>query len=121
MPMKTTSGLVSLTATAPTDALLIWPSVTGAHVSPPSIVFQRPPPTAPKYASFLRPLTPVAAMDRPPRSGPSARHLNDFASVVSSVCAKESAGGTVRPKEATISRSLMLSMAQICFGHAHPR
>ena len=44
MPMKTTSGLDSDTATAPTDELLIFPSVTGAHVAPPSTVFQRPPP-----------------------------------------------------------------------------
>ncbi len=48
MPMKTMSGLVSETATAPTDALWIWPSVTGAQVVPPSVVFQRPPPVAPK-------------------------------------------------------------------------
>ena len=48
MPMKTTSGFDSETATAPTDALLICPSVTGAQFSPPSTVFQRPPPTAPK-------------------------------------------------------------------------
>ena len=34
--------------TAPTDALVIWPSVIGAQLSPPSVVFQRPPPVAPK-------------------------------------------------------------------------
>ena len=83
MPMYTTSGLVSLTATAPTDALLIWPSVTGAHVSPPSVVFHSPPPTAPKYASFGRPRTPLTAIERPPRSGPIARHLYDFSSALS--------------------------------------
>ncbi|MEZ4455471.1 MAG: hypothetical protein R2882_02815 [Gemmatimonadales bacterium] len=38
----------SLVATAPTEALVICPSVTGAQVSPPSAVFQSPPPTAPK-------------------------------------------------------------------------
>jgi hypothetical protein len=48
IPMNTRSGLVSLTATAPTDALLSCPSVTGAHVSPPSVVFHSPPPVAPK-------------------------------------------------------------------------
>src|SRR6478609_844309 len=48
MPMNTTSGFDSDTATAPTDELLIWPSVMGAHFIPPSVVFQRPPPTAPK-------------------------------------------------------------------------
>src|SRR6266403_3231154 len=75
MPMKTVSGRDSATATAPTDELLIWPSVTGAHFMPPSVVFQRPPPTAPKYASFGRPFTPDTAIDRPPRSGPMLRHL----------------------------------------------
>ena len=39
MPMKTRSGLDSLTATAPTEADVICPSVTGNQVSPPSIVF----------------------------------------------------------------------------------
>ncbi len=73
VPMKTTSGLDSLTATAPTDALVILPSVTGDQLSPPSVVFQRPPPVAPKYASLGRPFTPVAAMERPPRSGPMLR------------------------------------------------
>lgn len=74
IPMKTRLGLVSLTATAPTDALRISPSVTGPHVSPPSVVFHNPPPVAPKYASLGRPFTPVAAMERPPRSGPMLRH-----------------------------------------------
>src|SRR5687767_7064434 len=68
------SGFDSATATAPTDALLICPSVTGDHASPPSVVFHSPPPVAPKYASFGRPRTPAAAMDRPPRSGPMLRH-----------------------------------------------
>src|SRR5687767_837615 len=67
MPMNTTSGLDSDTATAPTDELLICPSVTGAHVLPASIVFQSPPPTAPNYASRGRPFTPETAIDRPPR------------------------------------------------------
>jgi len=48
MPMKTTSGFDSETATAPTDALVSWLSVIGAQVVPPSVVFQRPPPVAPK-------------------------------------------------------------------------
>src|SRR6185437_4645868 len=74
VPMNTMSGLLSLTATAPTDALAICPSVTGAQSSPPSVVFQSPPPAAPKYASCGRPLTPLTAMDRPPRSGPMLRH-----------------------------------------------
>src|SRR5262245_33395550 len=68
------SGLDSDTSTAPTDELLIWPSVTGFHVRPLSVVFQRPPPTAPKYASRDRPLTPATAMERPPLAGPILRH-----------------------------------------------
>src|SRR5471032_497943 len=79
------SGLDSETATAPTDELVICPSVTGAHFAPPSVVFQRPPPTAPKYASFGRPFTPVTAIDRPPRSGPMLRHLNAVSRAGSSV------------------------------------
>ena len=85
IPMYTTSGLLSLTATAPTEALVIWPSVTGPQFSPPSVVFHSPPPVAPKYASFLRPTTPLAAIDRPPRSGPIFRHRNDLSNVESSV------------------------------------
>src|SRR5688500_5929325 len=87
IPMYTMSGLLSLTATAPTDALLICPSVTGAQVSPPSIVFHSPPPTAPKYASLGRRRTPATAIERPPRSGPSARQRNERRSVVSIVTA----------------------------------
>src|SRR6266849_2821891 len=87
MPMKTTSGRDSETATAPTEELLIWPSVTGAHFMPASVVFQRPPPTAPKYASFGRPFTPDTAIDRPPRSGPMLRHLKALKNVSSGVAA----------------------------------
>ena len=41
-------GVRFATATAPTDADVIWKSVTGCQLSPPSVVFQRPPPVAPK-------------------------------------------------------------------------
>src|SRR6476619_2543554 len=75
IPMYTTSGFDSDTATAPTDALFTWPSVTGVQLMPPSVVFHSPPPTAPKYASRGRPFTPLTAMERPPRSGPMLRHL----------------------------------------------
>src|SRR5262245_31822415 len=71
------SGLDSATATAPTEELFSCPSVTAAHVTPLSVVFQRPPPTAPKYASFGRPFTPLTAIDRPPRSGPTLRQRYD--------------------------------------------
>src|SRR3954468_18404629 len=78
VPMNTMSGFDSDTATAPTEALVNWPSVTGAQVVPLSVVFQRPPPTAPKYASFGRPRTPLTAIERPPRGGPTLRHLYEF-------------------------------------------
>src|ERR1017187_3912994 len=48
VPMKTMFESLALTATAPTDELWIWPSVTGTQCSPPSVVFQSPPPVAPK-------------------------------------------------------------------------
>ena len=68
-------GIVSDTATAPTDALRDLAVGDRRPVSPPSVVFHSPPPTAPKYASFGRPFTPPTAIDRPPRSGPMLRHL----------------------------------------------
>ena len=48
VPMKTRSGSVSETATAPTEADVILKSVTGHQFSPPSVVFHSPPPVAPK-------------------------------------------------------------------------
>src|SRR5438128_4404745 len=76
MPMKMMSGFDSETASAPTDELLICPSVTGTQVTPLSVDFQRPPPVAPKYASLGWPLTPLTVIDRPPRCGPMLRHWN---------------------------------------------
>jgi hypothetical protein len=46
--MKTMSGFDSATATAPTDELRIFWSVTGVHDVPPSVVFDWTPPVAPK-------------------------------------------------------------------------
>src|SRR5689334_4592220 len=86
------SGLDSETATAPTELLWIWPSVTGVHVSPPSTVFQSPPPVCPAYASFGRPLTPLTAIDRPARSGPMLRHRYALA-ITASGDADPCAGG----------------------------
>src|SRR5688572_5396457 len=67
------SGLDSHTATAPTDELVILPSVTGSHVVPPSVVFQSPPPVAPKQYSNGRAAEPATPIDRPPRFGPMLR------------------------------------------------
>src|SRR6516225_5209197 len=83
VPMKIMSGFDSDTATAPTEELLIWPSVTGDQSMPPFTVFHNPPPTAPKYASLRLPLTPDTAMDRPPRDGPILRHLYELKNEVS--------------------------------------
>src|SRR5262249_37114559 len=103
MPMKMVSGLDSETATAPTDELLICPSVTGVQLAPLSIVFQRPPPTAPKYASFGRPFTPETAIERPPRSGPMLRHLSALRIAESSV--RFSAPGVWAPGRAPYATS----------------
>src|SRR6516162_1589996 len=99
VPIKTMSGFDSDTATAPTEELVIWPSVTGDQSIPPLTVFHKPPPTAPKYASLRRPLTPVTAMERPPRAGPMLRHLyvpKNELSAVSGACGH--AAGTKKPK-----------------------
>src|SRR3954468_22254267 len=85
IPMNTMSGFDSDTASAPTDELWIWPSVTGVHVAPPSTVFHKPPPVAPKYPSLGRPFTPEMAMERPPRSGPMLRQVSPFVIAGSSV------------------------------------
>src|SRR6185437_4997322 len=71
-------GSLSATATAPTDALRICPSVTLVQVAPPSVVFHSPPPVAPKYPTLGWPRTPLIAIDRPPRSGPRLRQWSPF-------------------------------------------
>ena len=48
MPTHTTFGSDSATATAPTDPVAKWPSLTLSHVMPASVVFHTPPPVAPK-------------------------------------------------------------------------
>jgi hypothetical protein len=45
----------------------------GFHVVPPSVDFQAPPPVAPNQYSFGRASLPSAAIDRPPRAGPTFR------------------------------------------------
>src|SRR6266704_3307109 len=48
VPTYTTLGSASATATAPIEPALSWPSPRGRHDRPPSVVFQTPPPVAPK-------------------------------------------------------------------------
>ena len=113
VPMNTMSGFDSETATAPTDEVVIWPSVTGVHDRPPSIVFHNPPPTAPKYPSFGRPFTPDTAIDRPPRSGPMLRQRMAsriaLSMVDSAPCASARAGRTPAPHApATIRKTAEL-------------
>src|SRR6266404_5633473 len=58
-------------------------SKTGVQFCPPSIVFQTPPATPPKYQVFGSPGTPSIVSARPPRNGPICRHcipLNNFSS-----------------------------------------
>src|SRR4051812_18947797 len=59
--------------TDPTDDMVILPSVIGAQVVPPSVVFHAPPPVAPNQYSLGRASLPSAAIDRPPRAGPTLR------------------------------------------------
>ena len=63
MPIQTMSGLVSETATAPTDELVIWPSVTGTQVSPPSVGLPQSAAGLPEIG-FLRPSLHAARRDR---------------------------------------------------------
>src|SRR6185503_2799371 len=57
--------------TEPTEDMVILPSVIGFHVVPPSVDFHAPPPVAPNQYSFGRASLPSAAIDRPPRAGPT--------------------------------------------------
>ena len=75
VPARTISGFTSDTVIAPTDAVLKKPSETGSHFFPPSVVFQTPPPVAPKKYSFGRDFEPVTAIERPPRYGPIDLHF----------------------------------------------
>src|SRR5260221_12877863 len=59
-------------------------SKRGVQLCPPSIVFQAPPATPPKYHVSGSPGTPSIASARPPRNGPIWRHcipLNNFSSI----------------------------------------
>src|SRR5205085_11398235 len=63
------------TATAPTLRLLIV-SVSGTHDAPPSVVFQRPPPSAPAYSVLAAVGCGAMAVMRPaPLVGPSETHV----------------------------------------------
>src|SRR6187397_718415 len=77
--------------TDPIDDIVILPSVIGFHVVPPSVDFQAPPPVAPNQYSFGRASLPSAAIDRPPRAGPTLRHripLYKLGSTVDACCAE---------------------------------
>jgi hypothetical protein len=58
-------------------------SEAGAHVMPPSTVFQTPPPVVPIQYSSGRARLPAAATERPPRNGPSSRQVSAASAVVS--------------------------------------
>src|SRR5437868_8376540 len=59
-------------------------SNSGIQFAPPSVVFQTPPATAPKYHVFGSPGTPSIASARPPRNGPTCRHFIPLQSLGSS-------------------------------------
>ncbi len=61
------------TASEPIDEVVILPSVIGAQLEPPSVVFHAPPPVAPNQYSSGRVSLPAVAIDRPPRAGPTLR------------------------------------------------
>src|SRR5712691_843251 len=59
-------------------------SKSGVQFWPPSVVFQTPPATPPKYHVSGSPGTPSIASARPPRNGPICRHcipLKSFSSI----------------------------------------
>src|SRR5207245_8803441 len=71
------------TAIAPIDEMSSL-SKSGVQFCPPSIVFQTPPATPPKYQVSGSPGTPSIASARPPRNGPICRHcipLKSFSSI----------------------------------------
>src|SRR5207248_7958095 len=49
-------------------------SKSGVQFAPPSMVFQTPPATAPKYQVLGSSRTPSIVNARPPRNGPTCRH-----------------------------------------------
>src|SRR5215203_5719124 len=72
-PMYTTSGFEGQMPTEPIDDMVILPSVIGFQVVPPSVLFHAPPPVAPNQYSFGLASLPSAAIERPPRAGPTLR------------------------------------------------
>src|SRR5688572_5919842 len=74
-PTQTMSGLRASTAMAP----MVPPkkrSLMGVHVWPPSVVLKTPPPVVPIQYSLGLATEPPTATERPPRGGPTSRHLN---------------------------------------------
>src|SRR5262245_36267112 len=111
------SGLEGDTAMAPTEELAICPSVTGVHDVPPSMVFHRPPPVAPKKYSNGREGDPAAAIDRPPRSGPMLRHCSASSGtgrMAARDCAKDvTAANDANTKTTAAVRCFMLGILML--------
>src|SRR5688572_6361924 len=94
-PTQTTSGLRASTAMAP----MVPPkkrSLIGAQVWPPSVVLKTPPPVVPIQYSLGLATEPPTATERPPRGGPTSRHLRPPKTAESSVIGAVGAGGTAR-------------------------
>src|SRR6185436_16635180 len=99
--------------TDPIDDIVILPSVIGVHVVPLSVLFHAPPPVAPNQYSLGRASLPSAAIDRPPRAGPTLRQrmpLYKPGSTVDPCCAET---GSIHDMTARATTRRMNFMAAI--------
>src|SRR5438874_13480083 len=90
-------------------------SNSGIQFAPPSVVFQTPPATAPKYHVFGSPKTPSIASARPPRNGPTCRHrmpLKSFGSTCGAGVA-ETAGEGDGAAEMVPARTMKVTAAKL--------
>src|SRR5438105_6646440 len=85
----------------------------GVQFCPPSVVFQTPPATPPKYHVSGSPGTPSIASSRPPRKGPICRHcipLKSFSSIAPAGV-DEGDGVTARETEQMKTRPAKIARA----------
>src|SRR5207248_3100792 len=90
-------------------------SNSGIQFAPPSVVFQTPPATAPKYHVFSSPGMPSMASARPPRNGPTTRQriaLKSFGSTCG-VALGETAGEDDGAAEMVPERTMKVTAAKL--------
>src|SRR5438552_7939252 len=90
-------------------------SNSGIQFAPPSVVFQTPPATAPKYHVFGSPKTPSMASARPPRNGPTTRQrmpLKSFGSTCD-VAVGETAGEGDSAAEMVPARTMKVTATKL--------